>query len=534
MRNVVRFFAGAWPRPNAWLRSYRHADCWFLPEKQELLTAATGSVLGLTSCYPTPLPSIRLRSDAVADASPNSQCNSRLELPGALFRPNASDKTAIGDNHEHIWICDPSKVQGASTLVPSICCNTDQPARKSQKGPMPCLNVGLPCTISSHGVFGAGVRRSLSMPPVRSSHFHKKFAKPFLPFKSSTIMYSSTTTSLGDQERAQSECEIEDISVLKLELSALYNDIREALKTWNEEVYELATYHFDGNGKALRPHVVLLLANAINFHLGLSSERQSTVCKAQKQVAMVAEMIHTASLIHDDVVDRSDLRRGKPSAARRWGQKKAVLAGDYILGISSDILAKIGNPHVVIVLSQVLVDLVQGEMMQLGTKEGENDRFAHYLKKTYNKTASLFANSAKAVAILAEASEELQETAYLIGKYLGLSFQVVDDILDFESSTELLGKPAAADLKLGIATAPVLFASEKHPELNEMIVRRFEWPGDVEHAFECVLASDGLEQSRLLAKRFCQEAKKHLAELSTSAYQLALESIMDGAVFRKK
>ena len=96
----------------------------------------------------------------------------------------------------------------------------------------------------------------------------------------------------------------------------------QALKCWDKEVYELATYHFDGTGKALRPQVVLLLANAINFHLGLSTERQSAICEAQKRVAMVAEMIHTAALIHDDVVDHSDLRRGKPSAARKWGQKK--------------------------------------------------------------------------------------------------------------------------------------------------------------------------------------------------------------------
>lgn len=137
------------------------------------------------------------------------------------------------------------------------------------------------------------------------------------------------------------------------------------------------------------------------------------------------------------------------------------MAGDYILAVASMLIARLKNDDVTLVLSQVVTDLVQGEFMQLGSKETENERFQHYLTKTYRKTASLYANAVKAVTMLGGGDEELSEVAYQYGRNLGLAFQLVDDLLDFVSSTDTMGKPAATDLKLGLATAPVLFACEK-------------------------------------------------------------------------
>ena len=125
--------------------------------------------------------------------------------------------------------------------------------------------------------------------------------------------------------------------------------------------------------------------------------------------------------------------------------------------------------------------------MQLGSKADKEERFNHYIEKTFKKTASLIAYTCKAVVYLSGASLELQENAFQYGRNLGIAFQIVDDLLDFVSNQTELGKPAATDLKLGLATAPVLFASEKYPELNEMIMRRFTQPGDVERAYEAVL-----------------------------------------------
>lgn len=125
--------------------------------------------------------------------------------------------------------------------------------------------------------------------------------------------------------------------------------------------------------------------------------------------------------------------------------------------------------------------------MQMGAKEDESERFSHYIHKSFKKTASLIAYTCKAVALLSGANQSYQEAAFQYGRNLGIAFQLVDDLLDFVSSQAELGKPAATDLKLGLATAPVLFACEKFPELNVMIMRRFSEPGDVERAYDFVM-----------------------------------------------
>lgn len=125
--------------------------------------------------------------------------------------------------------------------------------------------------------------------------------------------------------------------------------------------------------------------------------------------------------------------------------------------------------------------------MQMGSKEDESERFSHYIHKSFKKTASLIAYTCKAVALLSGANQSFQEAAFQYGRNLGIAFQLVDDLLDFVSSQAELGKPAATDLKLGLATAPVLFACEKFPELNVMIMRRFSEPGDVERAYDFVM-----------------------------------------------
>ena len=171
---------------------------------------------------------------------------------------------------------------------------------------------------------------------------------------------------------------------------------------------------------------------------------------------------------------------------RKWDATKSTMTGDYILAVASKILAKIRHEEVLIVLAQVLADLVRGEFQQLQNKNDSSERFQLYLAKTFNKTASLIAYSCKANALLASDDKMAAEAAYSYGRNVGIAFQLVDDLLDFVSSSSMLGKPAAADLKLGLATAPVLFASSKYPELEQMIARRFSQKGDVEKAFEAV------------------------------------------------
>ncbi|KAM8802140.1 all trans-polyprenyl-diphosphate synthase PDSS1 isoform 3-T3 [Rhynchonycteris naso] len=176
-------------------------------------------------------------------------------------------------------------------------------------------------------------------------------------------------------------------------LKGLYEDIRKELLISPTELKEMSEYYFDGKGKAFRPIIVVLMARACNIHYNNSRD----VHASQRAIALIAEMIHTASLVHDDVIDDASSRRGKHTVNKIWGEKKAVLAGDLILSAASIALARIGNTTVISILTQVIEDLVRGEFLQLGSKENENERFAHYLEKTFKKTASLIANSCKAV-----------------------------------------------------------------------------------------------------------------------------------------
>ncbi|KAM4544235.1 all trans-polyprenyl-diphosphate synthase PDSS1 isoform 2-T2 [Fundulus diaphanus] len=314
------------------------------------------------------------------------------------------------------------------------------------------------------------------------------------------------------------------------DLASLYDDIKKELFVATAELKYLCDYYFDGRGKAIRPIIVVLMARAMNIH----SNRAGDLLPGQRVIAMISEMIHTASLVHDDVIDGSDERRGKTSINEVWGERKAILAGDFILSAATKALARIGNSAVVKVLSQVIEDLVRGEFMQLGSKENENERFKHYLEKTYKKTASLMAHSCKAVSILVNSDPEVHEIAYQYGKNVGIAFQLVDDVLDFTSGAKQLGKPAAADLKLGLATGPVLFACQQFPELHAMIMRRFSSKGDVDRAWQYVLQSDGVQQTTYLARRYCEEAIRQISRLRPSPERDALIRLTEIVLNRDK
>ncbi|XP_013860869.1 all trans-polyprenyl-diphosphate synthase PDSS1 [Austrofundulus limnaeus] len=328
-----------------------------------------------------------------------------------------------------------------------------------------------------------------------------------------------------------SDAKLKDpFTLAQKDLISLYDDIKKEMFVSTKELKHLCDYYFDGKGKAIRPIIVILMSRALNIH----SNKAGEVLPGQRTIAMISEMIHTASLVHDDVIDGSDERRGKRSINDVWGQKKAILAGDFILSAATMALARLGNSAVVKVLSQAIEDLVRGEFMQLGSKENENERFKHYLEKTFKKTASLMAHSCKAVSMLVNSDPEVHEIAYQYGKNVGIAFQLVDDVLDFTSGAGQLGKPTAADLKLGLATGPVLFACQQFPELHAMIMRRFSSRGDVDRAWQYVLQSDGVQQTTFLAQRYCEEAIRQISFLQPSPERDALIRLTQIVLSRNK
>jgi len=322
--------------------------------------------------------------------------------------------------------------------------------------------------------------------------------------------------------------------ILETDLRTMFSEIHMELESelsQDSELKNMATYYFDGKGKALRPVIALCIGHAFNAHT--NQEKNSDLVKKQRLVAIISEMIHTASLIHDDVLDHAETRRGRASVNTVWTPAKSTFAGDYVLGVCSKLIAKTNNQEVITLLSNVLTDLVQGELMQMQNKKEEDERFQDYIDKSFNKTASLMAYSCQANAVLSGATKQECNSAFKYGKHIGISFQLVDDLLDFVSSADQLGKPAAADLQLGLATAPVLFACKQFPELNQLISRRFSEPGDVEYAFECAIKS-GLEETRELAKNHSQEAMESLEGIKDSLFKRTLVHLCQTVTTRIK
>ncbi|XP_010710754.1 decaprenyl-diphosphate synthase subunit 1 [Meleagris gallopavo] len=237
--------------------------------------------------------------------------------------------------------------------------------------------------------FTAPEQKSICHFPQRSSvwSFPKLCSISWRLYHTSTAHMCSCSKTVSDEKYQ------DPFQLGRKDLKNLYEDIKKELLVSTAELREMCEYYFDGKGKAFRPMIVVLMARACNIHHSNSREVQAS----QRSVAIIAEMIHTASLVHDDVIDDANSRRGKMTVNQIWGERKAVLAGDFILSAASLALARIGNTTIISVLTQVIEDLVRGEFLQLGSKENENERFAHYLEKTFKKTASLIANSCKAV-----------------------------------------------------------------------------------------------------------------------------------------
>ncbi|KAF9909106.1 coq1 putative hexaprenyl diphosphate synthase [Linnemannia zychae] len=377
------------------------------------------------------------------------------------------------------------------------------------------------------------------------------------------------------------------------DLKDLKNNIRNLLGSGHPMLDTVSKYYFQADGKHIRPLIILLIAQATsiapkkvnvsvkdsyeeidmpiselnNFYIPtldnsgnaaggatapntvnpiyiprIHEPDQTVILPSQRRLGEIVEMIHTASLLHDDVIDLADKRRNLLSANESFGNKMAVLGGDFLLARASIALARLRNHEVTELISTVIANLVEGEFMQLRNGQVENGRnrngsmttFEYYMEKSYMKTASLISKSCRSSAVLGGATDEVCDIAYSYGKNIGLAFQLVDDMLDFTVSSDEFGKPAGADLKLGLATAPVLFAWEEFPELGKLIKRNFNQQGDVELAWDLVLKSQGLAQTRMLAQSHCQKAISALSQLPDSQAKTALIQLTEKVLDRKK
>ena len=311
---------------------------------------------------------------------------------------------------------------------------------------------------------------------------------------------------------------------VEADLRILADNLTQLVGNRHPILYAAAEHLFGAGGKRIRPAIVLLISRA--------TTPEEDISLGHRRLAEITEMIHTASLVHDDVVDESDIRRGVPTVHSLFGNRIAVLAGDFLFAQSSWYLANLDNLEVVKLLSEVIMDLAAGEIQQGLNRFDTSLSTETYLKKSYYKTASLIANSAKAAGILSNVSSESANNLYNYGKDLGLAFQIVDDILDFTGSKDTLGKPAASDLKSGNLTAPVLFALEEQPSLEVLIEREFAQEGDLEQAVKLISDSQGIPRARELANHHANLAKQHIADLGPSESKQALINMTDYVLSR--
>jgi all-trans-nonaprenyl-diphosphate synthase len=203
-----------------------------------------------------------------------------------------------------------------------------------------------------------------------------------------------------------------------------------------------------------------------------------------------------------------------------------------LFGQSAWYLANLDNLEVVKLLSEVIKDMAEGEILQGLNRFDTTLSMEAYLEKTYRKTASLIANSAKAAGLLSGVSEDVATNLYRYGHHIGLAFQIIDDILDFTASTEALGKPAGSDLSSGNLTAPVLYALEEKPYLEVLIEREFAQPDDINQAIALVMESKGIERSRALAAHYAEVAVQNLEPLKPSDSTKALINLADYVLSR--
>lgn len=345
------------------------------------------------------------------------------------------------------------------------------------------------------------------------------------------------------------------------DLAAMTSSIRETVSVLQHPVLDGAASHLLSlHGKRFRPLMVILMAHATAAVAVASfptAAHPSRLLPSQLRLAEITELIHAASLLHDDVIDVADTRRGALSVNSVFGNQLAVLAGDFLLARASVALARLRDCDVVELLSTVIEHLVRGEVIQMkgglraalgGIGDVSEDArraqpayhepqtiFEAYIAKTFFKTASLVANSCRAVTMLAGHSKNVADAAYTYGENVGIAFQLVDDMLDMTASTNVLGKPVLNDLKQGHATAPVLFALDSFPEVQDMMDRRFREHGDVERTLDLVGRVDGLGKTQRLATEHIQKAVDTIVDvLPPSDHRSALVNLANFVLTRKR
>jgi octaprenyl-diphosphate synthase len=312
----------------------------------------------------------------------------------------------------------------------------------------------------------------------------------------------------------------DDLMAIELELG------RDAVSTVST-ITEIAEYLRAGGGKRIRPSLLLLAARCLGY-----------TGSGMIRLGAVVELVHTATLVHDDIIDGADTRRGRPSANTTWGNEKCVLAGDWLYMQAFHIALEERNFRVLDLLITLTQQMVEGELLQIQTL-GRPVSEAEYYDLIFRKTACLFSTSMQLGATLAGADPVQEEALANYGRAVGLAFQIVDDVLDLTATEEVLGKPVASDLREGKTTLPVIHALAHGTATDRLIIERVLEDGGflrtTREELQALLHRTGsVQYAMAAADRYAEMGREALAPIEDSEFKRALLWVPDFVVARDK
>lgn len=326
---------------------------------------------------------------------------------------------------------------------------------------------------------------------------------------------------------ASAAADTRDFSAAVAELRALCDDelglvnkaIFSAMRSQSPMIGDVAGHLINAGGKRLRPILTLAAARLFSYrgddHIKL---------------AAAVELIHGATLLHDDVVDASALRRGEETANIIWGNKESVLVGDFLFSQAFELMVSAGSLRVLQILSRAAGVIAEGEVLQLATQKNLEATFEMYLAVVESKTAALFAAAAQAGAVIAGADHRGEEAMRSFGRNLGIAYQLVDDALDYSGREKSLGKSVGDDFREGKMTLPVVYALDRAATADRNFWKRtiadgVQRPEDFDHARRLIVSTRALEDTFVCARRYAARAVEDLGRAPQNAISAALADL---------
>jgi len=285
----------------------------------------------------------------------------------------------------------------------------------------------------------------------------------------------------------------------------IQNRLRQVTTTGNPKVDRIMTYLLEESGKMLRPRLV--------YHTAALNEHDPIVVR---DIAVAVELIHLASLVHDDVIDHAQLRRGRESLNARFGNHASVLAGDYLFAAAFNIINRHQQNQVMDNITHTIQVMCSGEIMQMGQAYNLNISLEEYYDKTYRKTACLFASSCKIGALISQASPEQVKQLEQFGLCMGYAYQIIDDVMDLVADSAILGKPVGNDITQGNITLPVILALQKEDyagRIRALLERRSSIAASLGKIISMIIESGSIGEAIEHAAAFLERGQEHLAGL---------------------